>query len=203
MILKGKFERAQNLLARVPWPISPHQHITQNPPHNPPVHPLDLAKRIPFWIGTHSNVTLIPSYIHHWIVAWKSTLNGVRYGWFLSHTWSIHRPFCPTSLWNNHQAGSPQCCCPVEVLHSWLANIYFWTFVRIMEILQVLEMQQRKCSVIFDLSCNLARVLEFCTCEIPQAFLSGPGINLQRLTELIIFILNHVMMAGDSEFFDL
>lgn len=64
-------------------------------------------------------------------------------------------------------------------------------------------MQQRKCSVIFELSCNLARVLEFCTCEIPQAFLLGPGMNLQRLTELIIFMLNHVLVAGDSEFFDL
>nr|XP_023881982.1 E3 ubiquitin-protein ligase RKP-like [Quercus suber] len=69
--------------------------------------------------------------------------------------------------------------------------------------LQVVEFQQRKCSVIFDLSCNLTRVLEFCTHEIPQAFLLGTDTNLRRLTELIVFILNHVTSAVDAEFFDL
>lgn len=69
--------------------------------------------------------------------------------------------------------------------------------------LQVLEFQQRKCSVIFDLSCNLTRVLEFCTHEIPQAFLLGTDTNLRRLTELIVFILNHVTSAVDAEIFDL
>lgn len=69
--------------------------------------------------------------------------------------------------------------------------------------LQVLEFQQKKCSVIYDLSCNLARVLEFCTHEIPQAFLSGADTNLRRLTELIVFILNHISSAEDAEFFDL
>lgn len=69
--------------------------------------------------------------------------------------------------------------------------------------LQVLEFQQKKCSVIFDLSCNLARVLEFCTREIPQAFLIGSDTNLRRLTELIIFMMNHITSAADAEFFDL
>ncbi|KAG7983064.1 hypothetical protein I3843_04G085400 [Carya illinoinensis] len=70
--------------------------------------------------------------------------------------------------------------------------------------LQVSEFQQiRKCSVIFDLSCNLTRVLEFCTHEIPQAFLLGTDTNLRRLTELIIFILNHITSATDAKFFDL
>ncbi|KAK1308152.1 E3 ubiquitin-protein ligase RKP [Acorus calamus] len=68
---------------------------------------------------------------------------------------------------------------------------------------QVLELQQRKCSVVFDLSCNLARVLEFCTHEIPQAFLGGSDMNLRRLTELIVFILNHITSASDAEFFDM
>lgn len=68
---------------------------------------------------------------------------------------------------------------------------------------QVLEFQQRKCCVIFDLSCNLARLLEFCTHVIPQAFLSGPDTNLRRLTELIVFILNYITSASDVEFFDL
>ena len=67
---------------------------------------------------------------------------------------------------------------------------------------QVLEFQQRKCSVIFDLSCNLARILEFCTHEIPQAFISGADTNLQRLTEVIVFILNHLISAADQELFE-
>ncbi|XAR73305.1 hypothetical protein NMG60_11007226 [Bertholletia excelsa] len=68
---------------------------------------------------------------------------------------------------------------------------------------KVLEFQQKKCSVIFDLSCNLARVLEFCTREIPQAFLFGADTNLRRLTELIVFILNHLTSVMDPEFFEL
>lgn len=70
-------------------------------------------------------------------------------------------------------------------------------------LLQMIEFQQRKCSVIFDLSSNLARVLEFCTCEIPQAFLSGADTNLRRLVELIVFVLNHLTSVADPEFFDL
>ncbi|CAA6659544.1 unnamed protein product [Spirodela intermedia] len=68
---------------------------------------------------------------------------------------------------------------------------------------QSLDPQQRKCGIIFDLSCGLARILEFFTFEIPQAFLQGPDMNLRRLTELIVFILNHVISAADSEFFDI
>ncbi|KAF9623740.1 hypothetical protein IFM89_005247 [Coptis chinensis] len=64
-----------------------------------------------------------------------------------------------------------------------------------------LELQQRKCSVVFYLLCNLARVLIFCTREIPQAFPSGSDTNLRRLTELIVFILNHITSAADTEFF--
>jgi len=72
----------------------------------------------------------------------------------------------------------------------------------LMNKLQVLEFQQRKCSVIFDLSCNLARILEFCTREIPQAFLLGNDMNIRRLTELVIFTLNQMTSTTDSEFFD-
>jgi Kip1 ubiquitination-promoting complex protein 1 len=57
--------------------------------------------------------------------------------------------------------------------------------------------------VIFDISCNLARILELCTQEIPCAFLMGPDMNLWRLTELIILILNHIISATDVEFFDM
>lgn len=68
---------------------------------------------------------------------------------------------------------------------------------------QLVDFQQRKCCVIFDLSCNLARVLEFCTHEIPEAFVSGIDTNLRRLAELIVFILTHLISAIDPEVFDL
>lgn len=68
--------------------------------------------------------------------------------------------------------------------------------------IQLMEFQQRTCIVIFDLSCNLARVLEFCAREIPQAFVSGTDTNLRRLAELIVFILTHFIGAIDPEVFD-
>ena len=80
---------------------------------------------------------------------------------------------------------------------------YISDVIVLKHMVQVLEFQQRKCSVIFDLSCNLARVLEFCTREIPQAFLTGADTNLRRLIELVVFILNHITSAADAEFFDL
>ncbi|KAE8696236.1 E3 ubiquitin-protein ligase RKP [Hibiscus syriacus] len=86
---------------------------------------------------------------------------------------------------------------------SWTMTEFSVSIREMQEKYQVLEFQQRKCCVIFDLSCNLARVLEFCTHEIPQAFLSGPDTNLRRLTELIVFILNYGTSAADAEFFDL
>ncbi|XP_021887448.1 LOW QUALITY PROTEIN: E3 ubiquitin-protein ligase RKP [Carica papaya] len=89
-----------------------------------------------------------------------------------------------------------------------LFNTLSWTMTELsvsiremQEKYQVLEFQQRKCCVIFDLSCNLARVLEFCTREIPKAFLCGTDTNLRRLTELIIFILNHLTSSSDVQFF--
>uniref|UniRef100_A0A7N0U317 RING-type E3 ubiquitin transferase n=1 Tax=Kalanchoe fedtschenkoi TaxID=63787 RepID=A0A7N0U317_KALFE len=86
---------------------------------------------------------------------------------------------------------------------SWTVTEFSITICEIQEKYQVLEFHQRKCSVIFDLSCNLARVLEFCTHEIPQAFLLGTDTNLRRLAELIVFILNHVTSVADAEFHDL
>ncbi|XP_057860928.2 E3 ubiquitin-protein ligase RKP isoform X2 [Cryptomeria japonica] len=67
---------------------------------------------------------------------------------------------------------------------------------------QVPDLLQRKCMIIFELSCNLARVLEFFTHEIPQAFLCGYETNMTRLTELIIFVLNHTTSTADAEFLD-
>ncbi|KAE7998172.1 hypothetical protein FH972_002743 [Carpinus fangiana] len=86
---------------------------------------------------------------------------------------------------------------------SWTMTEFSVSIREMQEKFQVPEFQQRKCSVIFDLSCNLARILEFCTREIPQAFLLGTDTNLRRLTELIVFILNHITSAADTEFFDL
>ncbi|XP_023543397.1 E3 ubiquitin-protein ligase RKP isoform X2 [Cucurbita pepo subsp. pepo] len=86
---------------------------------------------------------------------------------------------------------------------SWTMTEFSVSIREMQEKYQVLDSQQRKCNVIFDLSCNLARVLEFFTREIPQAFLLGSDTNLRRLTELVLFVLNHVTSAADAEFFDL
>ncbi|CAN0912047.1 E3 ubiquitin-protein ligase RKP [Linum grandiflorum] len=86
---------------------------------------------------------------------------------------------------------------------SWTMTEFSVSVREMQEKYQVLEFQQRKCCVIFDLSCNLAKLLEFCTREIPQAFLSGRDTNLRRLTEVIVFILNNITSAADAEFFDL
>lgn len=86
---------------------------------------------------------------------------------------------------------------------SWAITEFSVSVQELREKYKVSEFQQRKCTVIFDLSCNLARVLEFCAREIPQAFLFGADTNLQRLTELIVFILNHITSAEDPEIFEM
>ncbi|KNA19170.1 hypothetical protein SOVF_064060 [Spinacia oleracea] len=85
---------------------------------------------------------------------------------------------------------------------SWTMTEFSVSIREMQEKNHILEFQQRKCSAIFDLSCNLARILEFCTHEIPQAFLLGNDMHLKRLTELVIFTLNQMTSATDSEFFD-
>ncbi|XP_073388310.1 E3 ubiquitin-protein ligase RKP [Physcomitrium patens] len=70
------------------------------------------------------------------------------------------------------------------------------------DLCQVSESHQRKCSIMFELSCNLERLLEFLTQELPRAFLQGPEINLIRLCELIIFVLNHTTRSANAHFFD-
>ncbi|XP_042391139.1 E3 ubiquitin-protein ligase RKP isoform X2 [Zingiber officinale] len=107
-----------------------------------------------------------------------------------------------------------EACCSDETLFSSFLNRLFntlsWTMTEfsvsireMQENCQVGDLQQRRCGVVFDLSCSLARLLEFCTREIPQVFLLGPDMNLRRLIELIIFILNHIISASDAEFFDM
>ncbi|RCV14083.1 hypothetical protein SETIT_2G398600v2 [Setaria italica] len=86
---------------------------------------------------------------------------------------------------------------------SWTMTEFSMSIREMQDKHQVADLQQRKCSVIFDISCNLARILEFCTREIPCAFLAGPDMNLRRLTELVVFILNHIISAANAEFFDM
>lgn len=92
---------------------------------------------------------------------------------------------------------------PCKYMYYFIFVPFFHRFLIRLVFMQVMEFQQRKCCVIFELSSNLARVLEFCTYAIPRAFLAGTDTNLRRLTELILFILNHMTSAVDDEFFDL
>ncbi|KAL0286466.1 UNVERIFIED_CONTAM: E3 ubiquitin-protein ligase RKP [Sesamum calycinum] len=82
---------------------------------------------------------------------------------------------------------------------SWAMTEFSVSVREMQENYKLMDFQQRKCSVIFDLSCNLARVLEFCTREIPQAFVSGMDTNLRRLAELIVFILTHLLGGIDPD----
>eukprot|EP00850_Spirogloea_muscicola_P003185 SM000012S25447 [mRNA] locus=s12:1115664:1123627:- [translate_table: standard] len=66
----------------------------------------------------------------------------------------------------------------------------------------VQDLQQRKCSIMFELSCNLERILEFFALQVPEVFLEGPEINLQRLCEFIMFTLNHTTSDADARLFD-
>jgi hypothetical protein len=68
--------------------------------------------------------------------------------------------------------------------------------------MQVQDLQQRKWTIMFELSCNLERILEFFTQELPMAFLQGPEMNLTRLCELIVFVLNHTTCSTDALYFD-
>eukprot|EP00245_Coleochaete_scutata_P018512 TRINITY_DN967_c1_g2_i1.p1 TRINITY_DN967_c1_g2~~TRINITY_DN967_c1_g2_i1.p1 ORF type:complete len:984 (+),score=172.68 TRINITY_DN967_c1_g2_i1:39-2954(+) len=67
---------------------------------------------------------------------------------------------------------------------------------------QVQEMQQRKCLIMFELSCNLERILEFLCGELPRAFLRGPEMNLQRLCEVIMFVLSHTTIGPEAFLLD-
>ncbi|KAL7104483.1 hypothetical protein ACP275_08G247800 [Erythranthe tilingii] len=86
---------------------------------------------------------------------------------------------------------------------SWAMTEFSVSIREMQETYKPMDFQQRKCNVIFDLSCNLARVLEFCTREIPRAFVSGMDTNLRRLAELIVFILTHLIGSIDPELLDL
>jgi len=62
--------------------------------------------------------------------------------------------------------------------------------------------QQRRCAIMFDLSIKLERFLEFFTAELPQIFLAGDSINLQRLCESVTFVLSHTTTGPDAQVFE-
>jgi Kip1 ubiquitination-promoting complex protein 1 len=61
---------------------------------------------------------------------------------------------------------------------------------------------RRKCSVMFELSVTLERVLEFLTKELPDVFLRSGSLNLHRLTESLVFVLGHTTVGPDAALFD-
>ena len=67
------------------------------------------------------------------------------------------------------------------------------------------ETQQymRKCSVMFELMCNLLRILEFISVRVPEAFVTGADkeMNVSRLVETISFVLSHTTAGSDSDDF--
>jgi len=64
-----------------------------------------------------------------------------------------------------------------------------------------LQQAQRKCNVMFELSVNLLRVLELISFEQPSIFLCEE-INLTRLSELLIYVLNRSTTGTEAKLFD-
>ena len=65
-----------------------------------------------------------------------------------------------------------------------------------------LRQHQRKCTVMFELSVTLERVLEFLALEIPEAFLDSSSMDLRRLTESLLFVLGHTTSGPDAQLFE-
>ncbi|QDZ23495.1 E3 ubiquitin-protein ligase [Chloropicon primus] len=65
-----------------------------------------------------------------------------------------------------------------------------------------LQQQQRKCTIMFELSVNLLRLLEFIVRELPSTFLKGSSMNTDRLIETVSFILQHTTLGPDSKLFE-
>jgi len=62
--------------------------------------------------------------------------------------------------------------------------------------------QQRKCTIMFELSVNLLRILEFFSLVLPEVFIYGSGLNLTRLCELIRFVLVHTAAGPEGRSFE-
>uniref|UniRef100_A0A061R568 RING-type E3 ubiquitin transferase n=1 Tax=Tetraselmis sp. GSL018 TaxID=582737 RepID=A0A061R568_9CHLO len=61
-----------------------------------------------------------------------------------------------------------------------------------------LQQHQRKCRIMFELSVNLERIVEFVALEVPAAFLRGSSLNIVRAVEIIRFILSHASAGPDG-----
>ena len=49
-----------------------------------------------------------------------------------------------------------------------------------------------------ELSSTLHVILEFLTLRLPQVFRGGSDLNLTRLCELLLFVLNHTVAGPDG-----
>eukprot|EP00252_Welwitschia_mirabilis_P021316 TRINITY_DN5440_c0_g1_i1.p1 TRINITY_DN5440_c0_g1~~TRINITY_DN5440_c0_g1_i1.p1 ORF type:complete len:1320 (-),score=231.72 TRINITY_DN5440_c0_g1_i1:184-4143(-) len=85
---------------------------------------------------------------------------------------------------------------------SWTVTEFSVSLKEMQEHPQLQDLQQKKCAIIFELLCNLARLLELFTCEVPQAFLCGPATNMIRLAELTVFVLSLTTSSAEAELFD-
>ncbi|KAK3240182.1 hypothetical protein CYMTET_49961, partial [Cymbomonas tetramitiformis] len=65
-----------------------------------------------------------------------------------------------------------------------------------------LQQHQRKCTIMFELSVNLGRILEFLTLRLAPLFLEGCEMNLTRLCESLVFLLSHTTCGPDAHLFD-
>ena len=61
---------------------------------------------------------------------------------------------------------------------------------------------QRKCTVMFELSVTLERVLEFISLDLPSAFLDSSSLDLRRLRESLLFVLGHATTGPDAANFE-
>jgi len=67
-----------------------------------------------------------------------------------------------------------------------------------------LQQHQRKVNVMFELSVTLAKLLEFVSLEMPETFLNpsaGQELNINRLAELLLFILNRCTVGAEAKLF--
>lgn len=69
-----------------------------------------------------------------------------------------------------------------------------------------LAQTHRKCTIMFELSVNLLRVLEFCCLRLSNSFLDaaaeGSQVSLTRLVELMVHVLNKTTTGKESQTFD-
>jgi Kip1 ubiquitination-promoting complex protein 1 len=66
-----------------------------------------------------------------------------------------------------------------------------------------LQHHQRKCTIMFELSVNLERILEFLTLHLWHVFLDADAeMNLTRLCESLVFLLNHTTCGPDARLFE-